>query len=287
MQNSSKCILSIIIPTRDRPLLLKQCLAALAQQTLREGIEIIVADDGRSGREVILPELGLSIQIVKAAQKGAASARMEAVAVASGSLLGFLDDDAIPDPTWINTILSRRTELESRLLAITGRILPLQTTVLSRARQARYDARQQTAISNGGRCTFFAGGNAAISKRTFNEIGGFDRNMDMMHDGALLSSLEARGGWCEYDHSLVIKHLHVKSVSEAYKNAFRSGGYRMRILGAEGNTIAIRSEALKSVRVFFSPFETDSDIKIANAILNLTHLLGAGTFKLTGGKYPS
>ncbi|MGZ8741244.1 MAG: glycosyltransferase family 2 protein, partial [Gaiellaceae bacterium] len=41
--------LSVIIATRDKPEDLARCLRALSTQTLGEGLEVIVVDDGSTG----------------------------------------------------------------------------------------------------------------------------------------------------------------------------------------------------------------------------------------------
>lgn len=277
--------LSIIIPTRDREKLLADCLQALARQSRLGEFEVIIADDNRAGPVRIPSALPFPVISARAQRRGAAPARMAAAAVASAQLLGFLDDDAVPDPDWVEVVLARRNDLLGGNLAITGRILPLQDRLLSRARQARYDARQEAALARGGACDFLAGGNAVISAKTFHAAGGFDCEMDMMHDAALLAAIVAEGGRCEYDPHLVIRHLHVKSAIEAVHNAYRSGGHRLRILHNKNETIHIPREITGTI-VKLWPFSSQGLVGATNAALNLVHLLGASIFKLSAGRWP-
>ncbi len=46
-------LISVVVPTRDRPLALRRCLEALSSQTVKEQVEVIVVDDG-SVREDLL-----------------------------------------------------------------------------------------------------------------------------------------------------------------------------------------------------------------------------------------
>src|SRR5207247_1813494 len=42
--------ISVVIPTRDRPMSLRRCLGALAEQLPLEDLEVIVVDDGSADR---------------------------------------------------------------------------------------------------------------------------------------------------------------------------------------------------------------------------------------------
>lgn len=70
--------ISIVVPTRDRPELLRRCLAALEQQTVP--VEVVVVEDSEG--------------------RGPAWARNEGVRRAEGEVVCFTDDDCAPAPGW-------------------------------------------------------------------------------------------------------------------------------------------------------------------------------------------
>ncbi|HEX6602788.1 MAG TPA: glycosyltransferase, partial [Solirubrobacterales bacterium] len=74
--------ISVVVPTRDRPELLKRCLAALEKQTVP--VEIVVVED-KEGR-------------------GPAWARNEGVRQAQGKVICFTDDDCAPFPNWAEAL---------------------------------------------------------------------------------------------------------------------------------------------------------------------------------------
>lgn len=74
--------ISVVVPTRDRPELLKRCLAALEKQTVP--VEIVVVED-KEGR-------------------GPAWARNEGVRRAKGEIICFTDDDCAPFPGWAEVL---------------------------------------------------------------------------------------------------------------------------------------------------------------------------------------
>lgn len=73
---------SVVVPTRDRPELLRRCLAALEAQTLP--VEVVVVED-REGR-------------------GPAWARNEGVRRVRGEVICFTDDDCAPAPGWVEAL---------------------------------------------------------------------------------------------------------------------------------------------------------------------------------------
>ncbi len=89
-------LVSVIIPTYNRPALLKQTLASVAYQTY-ENIEIIVVDDGTPGDENrLLCEAMNNVNYIKIENSGgAARPRNEGKRRSKGSLVAFLDDDDI------------------------------------------------------------------------------------------------------------------------------------------------------------------------------------------------
>jgi glycosyltransferase involved in cell wall biosynthesis len=84
---------SVIVPTRDRPLLLARALASIRAQTLGE-VEVVVVDDGDGRSAAALRAEGRpGIRAVSTGGAGQVAARRQGVAIAQGEILAFLDDD--------------------------------------------------------------------------------------------------------------------------------------------------------------------------------------------------
>lgn len=73
---------SIVVPTRERPELLRRCLAALEDQTVP--VEVVVVEDVEG--------------------RGPAWARNEGVRRATGEVICFTDDDCTPVPAWAEVL---------------------------------------------------------------------------------------------------------------------------------------------------------------------------------------
>ena len=103
--------LTVVIPTRGRPVLLARCLDALCRQTLAlHAYEIIVVDDGPDDdtRTVVerfaagAARQGLLIQYVPSpGPHGPAAARNRGWRRARGEIVAFTDDDTQPDANWL------------------------------------------------------------------------------------------------------------------------------------------------------------------------------------------
>jgi glycosyltransferase involved in cell wall biosynthesis len=95
-------LVSIVIPTYARPERLRECLAALARQTMpADTFEVVVVDDG-SPQPVVPPAdtaaAGPTIRIIRQSNAGPSAARNRGVAEARGELIALTDDDCLPTP---------------------------------------------------------------------------------------------------------------------------------------------------------------------------------------------
>lgn len=106
--NESKFI-SIVVPTRNRAALLRDCILSLvSQEYAADGYEIIVVDDGSSdGTALVVREFSTTrtgfpeIRYVRSSRQGLNVARNEGVNAARGDLILFLDDDVLAPHGWL------------------------------------------------------------------------------------------------------------------------------------------------------------------------------------------
>ena len=86
---SREPLVSVIVPTRNRPAMLRDALHSILNQTYQNR-EIVVANDGG---EPVAPVLQSMRVIDMKTSVGPAAARNAAIAAAKGEVLAFLDDD--------------------------------------------------------------------------------------------------------------------------------------------------------------------------------------------------
>lgn len=101
-------VCSIVIPVWNRLELTKGCLTALSQIKDQPEYEVIVVDNGSTdGSEKFLRELKGDVQIIRNEQNlGFAKACNQGAKAARGKYLVFLNNDTIPQPGWLSSLVS-------------------------------------------------------------------------------------------------------------------------------------------------------------------------------------
>jgi O-antigen biosynthesis protein len=108
---------SLIVVSRERPEALARCLVAVGQLD-HANFELVVVADAQ-GRAV-LADLGLGgmVKAVAFERANISQARNLGLAMAAGEIVAFLDDDAVPEPTWLSRIVA--VFADDRVAAATG-----------------------------------------------------------------------------------------------------------------------------------------------------------------------
>lgn len=91
---------SVIVVSRGRPDLLKRCLIAIGQ-LWHPAFEVIVVAD--TAGQAAVQEMGWRDRVILAGcdEPNISLARNIGLAQASGDIVAFIDDDAVPEPTWL------------------------------------------------------------------------------------------------------------------------------------------------------------------------------------------
>jgi glycosyltransferase involved in cell wall biosynthesis len=96
--------LSVVIPTRNRLALLRECLQAIAAQTLRPSEVVVVVDGGedvsRAGDGVDLPLVMLRNEV----SQGQPAALNRGIRASTAECVAFCDDDDLFEPDHLETL---------------------------------------------------------------------------------------------------------------------------------------------------------------------------------------
>ncbi len=98
--------LSIVICSLNGAAGVNRCLRALAFQTIRDRVEVIVVDDGSTDGTCNVARTHRVTVIRHADNLGLAAARNSGLTVARAPVVAFLDDDCEPDPVWAEQLLA-------------------------------------------------------------------------------------------------------------------------------------------------------------------------------------
>jgi glucosyl-dolichyl phosphate glucuronosyltransferase len=120
--------LTVCICTRDRPRYVRDCLEGLRNQSVpRARFAILVVDSASSpGPAAELDDLATQYgaRLIRLEQMGVSLARNAGAWATRTPFIAYIDDDAIPAPDWIETILHAVGQPGRRPAVIGGRILP-------------------------------------------------------------------------------------------------------------------------------------------------------------------
>jgi glycosyltransferase involved in cell wall biosynthesis len=218
---------SVIIPTRDRPAALGQCLRALSRLDYpREAFEVIVVDDGSS--RPIQPILDpvrsqMQVRLLRQENAGPASARNLGAAVARGDWLVFLDDDCEPSSGWLGALDAARPSADVVLGGVT--LNGLRTNRYSIASQQLLDYLYEYFFQLSSPFRFFASNNLAVAARRFQRLGGFDSRFPIAagEDREFCSRWLQSGGRLIRVPEAVVKHAHVLSLRSFLRQHFHYG----------------------------------------------------------------
>jgi glycosyltransferase involved in cell wall biosynthesis len=186
--------LSVVIPTRDRPELLADCLETLAVQAQPPGgMEILVVDDG--SEEPLVLDGGrreVPVRCLRQPAGGLNAARNRGVEEARGELIAFLDDDTLVRPGWATAIhegfATQSCEaLGGRITLELGGELPSWVTRKQLSLLSHYDL--GPAPKEVGRRGLPFGANFAVTRETLARFDGFRVDLDRVGT-ALISNGE-------------------------------------------------------------------------------------------------
>jgi glycosyltransferase involved in cell wall biosynthesis len=185
-------VVSVIVPTADRPAQLRRCLAALdALDYPRERLEVIVVDDSERHR-------------------GPGAARNAGAAMARGEVLAFTDDDCRPDRGWLQAI-TRALGEGGPGTAVGGETVNLlHGNRFAAASQHIQDLVYAHYNRDPAAARFLASNNLAVPRSEFLAVGGFDagRFPFASEDRDFCDRWLASGRALRYTPGAIVRHAH-------------------------------------------------------------------------------
>jgi GT2 family glycosyltransferase len=227
---------SVAICTRERPEDLARALRAVCG--LRPAPhEILVIDNNPATdrtREVALQFPG--VRYIREDERGLDAARNRSLREARTGIVAFTDDDAVPEPEWLEQLL--RPFQDPRVRAVTGLTLPLELETAAQEWFERYspfgrgfDRRMFDGtrddpldVSRVG-----AGASMALRRTVLEEVGGFDEALDAGTaarsggDHEMFARILAGGYRIVYEPAAVSWHRHRRTWPELRETLYGYG----------------------------------------------------------------
>ena len=222
----SGLLAAVAVCTYERYDLLAECFDSLVAQTLpSDEFEILVIDNSpdatRSSEEARLYAHIPNLRWIHEKIPGLSNARNVAARETTAPIIAYIDDDAVPHPTWLRELLAAYDELGDEVYSIGGRVLPrfgqprppwLSDKLL--AYLSVIDLGHETRILRPGE--WVAGANISYRTPLLRAVGGFSPALGRIGSGIALMSndetelaerLSARGGVTGYAGLAVVDHL--------------------------------------------------------------------------------
>jgi GT2 family glycosyltransferase len=168
---------TVVIPTRNRPTLLRACVASiLAGEAVPPELVVVDQSDHIGERLEGVDRRGTRIRHLAAEGRGLARGKNDGLAAASHEIVAYLDDDMLAAPGWYGALVRGLVAAGPRAV-VTGRVLATAAerpggfapSVVVADAPAVYAGRIATDV--------LAGGNMAMTKATTAEIGPFDERL--------------------------------------------------------------------------------------------------------------
>ena len=178
----------VIIPALNEEAHIESCLTCLEAQTLaHDRFEVVLADNGSTDRTVAVArgfESRLALQILGLPGCTISELRNRGAALATGSILAFLDADCMPRPNWLEEALVRA---QDNTLWGAHYLVPRDATWVGRT-WFKYQATAQA-----GTVSYLPAGCLFVTRSAFIALGGFESSVETSEDDELCDRARAQG----------------------------------------------------------------------------------------------
>jgi GT2 family glycosyltransferase len=231
---------SVIVPTRNRPIRLAECLRALASLDYpAERLETIVVDDGSSTARDVVDRAELQrVIVVEQTASGPAAARNRGADEARGTFVAFLDDDCSPVRTWLADL---QYALDDDPTSLVGgpTVNALTTNAFAAASETVVDYLVVSGRMSGDDVSFLPSSNLALSREVFLALEGFDTHFTMAggEDREFCERARASGHRLRFVESAVVAHRHDLGPATFWRQHYRYGRGAYRLRRAQRNRV--------------------------------------------------
>lgn len=133
--------LSIVIPTRNRAELLRGVLQSIADQKADQSkYEVLVIDNGSTDETKNVPkqfqEKIQNLRYIYDDRPGLHTGRNRGIVESRGELIGYLDDDVVLFPDWINTVMRAFDDVD--VMRVCGSVVPYDMSLITAEFMSRH-----------------------------------------------------------------------------------------------------------------------------------------------------
>ncbi len=182
---------SVVIATTNRSASLRVLLDALRYQTFHDFEVVVVMGPCQDDTAEMLAERAEWLRVVPNDELNLSKSRNLGIDQAAGDVVAFIDDDAIPEPRWLEDLLAAYSEDEEvggvggLVYDTTGVNLQYRYAVCDRVGATDFD--RQPPLDDFCRpgadpCIYLQGTNMSFRREVLEAVGGFDENIEYIYD---------------------------------------------------------------------------------------------------------
>jgi GT2 family glycosyltransferase len=185
--DTSTPAISFIIPVRNDAPGLERCLRAISRASAGVDIECIVLDNGSTDGSASVAEAA-GCRVMHAPGERVGALRNRGAAIATGSLLAFVDADHEVHPAWTAATLDTMSDT-SVAAAGAPYASPSSSTWVQRTYNGLRDHRLAPHMVE-----WLGSGNLVVRRQIFTDVGGFDTSLEACEDVDLCRRIRVAGG---------------------------------------------------------------------------------------------
>lgn len=280
-------LISIIVPTFNRPAKLRACLDALASLDYpRERFEVVVVDDGSlTPLDSVVAHFRerLAVTLIRQANSGPATARNSGAATARGELLAFTDDDCAPDARWLAVLEQAHLAAPDHMIG--GKMINVYADNVYSTASQELIAYLYAYYESLGQPRLFVTSNVAVPAQAFRAIGGFETRFALAagEDREFCDRWLHQGGSLTYAADAIVLHCHALDLRRFVRQHmnYGRGAFHVHTLRAQRSGGRITVEPLAFyLNMLRYPFGVHSGFKAVrvSALLILAQWANATGF---------
>lgn len=248
---------TIIIPTFNGAKKIGNCLHALLPQASQMAVEILVVDDGSTDNTAAVVAEYPGVRLITQSNAGPAAARNRGATEATGSILLFTDDDCVPNPDWLATML--RSFADAEVIGAKGAYRTLQRQIVARFVQLEYEDKYRF-MSSQREIDFIDTYSGAYRRENFLEMKGYDTSFPVAcaEDIELSYRMSSLGWKMRFVPNAIVFHTHPATLTSYLKKKYKFAYWRM---------LAVRKNPGKGVKDSHTPQLMKLQILLLPALL--------------------
>lgn len=215
---------SIVICTYNRAELLERCLEYLQYQTNLNFEVVVINGPSTDHTNDVLESYKEKIKIGYNSARNLSISRNLGIQIASGDLIAFIDDDALPFDDWVDTLIQEFSRRPLTLAALGGPVyyagtLEFQAEDIGINQFAEIESSiDSKKIGQMGWHRSLLGTNTCFRADTIRNVGGFDEEFDYyLDESELCFRLQAQNYIVGYCPQLFVRHEFAQSSNRASK----------------------------------------------------------------------